>query len=145
MKDKNKKQGGAAQTLLQHPELAVARHGEEKEKKQKRESFDSSSRYFCSVRTWLLIKWRCQGSHRSSLSTSCQTLFRLAASLSSTWKRTGTVTLSCVQSVQKIWKLCSSSFPGSRCTWAAIENAVHAAETVQNNEKTSSKLLHFVS
>lgn len=53
------KKGGTAQTSHEHLDLMVTMRG------GKKKSFDNSSRFLCSRRIWLLIKWKCQGCHCS--------------------------------------------------------------------------------
>lgn len=53
------KKGETAQTSHEHLDLMVTMRG------GKKKSFDNSSRFLCSRRIWLLIKWKCQGCHCS--------------------------------------------------------------------------------
>lgn len=53
------KKGGTAQTSHERLDLMVTMRG------GKKKSFDNSSRFLCSRRIWLLIKWKCQGCHCS--------------------------------------------------------------------------------
>lgn len=53
------KKGGTAQTSHEHLDLMVTMRG------GKKKIFDNSSRFLCSRRIWLLIKWKCQGCHCS--------------------------------------------------------------------------------